>query len=97
MVAGAGNERLAMQADSNQAETDRATGPAEQGEKHKGLGNTRSLKIEPASVHIPPQVRLKGQWLERAGFTPGHRVEVRLDGPGTMTLRFLETPQEPTR
>ena len=38
---------------------------------------------------ITPKIRLAGKWLERAGFKPGHRVEIRLDEPGTLTLRFL--------
>jgi hypothetical protein len=39
---------------------------------------------------ITPKIRLTGQWLERAGFKPGGRAEVRLDQPGTLTLRFLD-------
>jgi hypothetical protein len=30
--------------------------------------------------------------LERAGFKPGHRVEVRCDQLGTLTLHFMEQP-----
>jgi len=54
---------------------------------------TRVLKIEAAGdFHrrkIAPKIRLTGQWLERAGFRPGHRVIIQLDTPGTLTLRFL--------
>lgn len=61
---------------------------------------SRSLKIEETGDfwrrQVKPRIRLTGQWLERAGFKPGHRVEVRLDGPGLMTLRFLEVPQPAT-
>ena len=58
---------------------------------------TRTLKVEASGDFcrgkIAPKIRLAGQWLERAGFKPGHRVEVRSDQPGTITLRFLaETP-----
>lgn len=42
-----------------------------------------------------PKIRLTGQWLERAGFPPGHRVEVRIDQPGTLTLRFLDQADPP--
>jgi hypothetical protein len=56
--------------------------------------NTRSLAIEAIGDSwqgkIRPRIRIGGEWLERAGFLPGHRVEVRLDQPGTLTLRFLD-------
>jgi hypothetical protein len=39
---------------------------------------------------------LAGQWLEQAGFKPGHRVEVRVEQPGNLSLRFLEQPKEAT-
>jgi hypothetical protein len=55
--------------------------------------HTRSLAVEatgdPWRGKITPRIRIAGQWLERAGFKPGHRVEVRLEQPGTMTLLFL--------
>ena len=58
----------------------------------------RSLAIEATgdffSRKITPKIRLTGQWLERAGFKPGHRVEVCFEQPGNLTLRFLEQPQE---
>jgi hypothetical protein len=54
----------------------------------------RHLKIEPIGDFfrgkIKPRIRITGHWLERAGFKPGHRVEIRVEQPGTMTLRFLE-------
>ncbi len=63
--------------------------------------NTRNLKIEAtgdfAARKITPKIRLAGRWLERAGFKPGHRVEVRLDEPGKLTLCFSEQPGEATR
>ncbi len=62
--------------------------------------NTRTLKIEAtgdfAAGKVTPKIRLTGQWLERAGFKPGHRVEVRSDQPGKLTLCFSEQIQEPT-
>jgi hypothetical protein len=54
---------------------------------------TRTLKIECAGDgwrgQIIPKIRLAGQWLERAGFKPGNRVEVQLSEQGTLTLRFV--------
>ena len=56
--------------------------------------NTRTLKIESAGDfwrgQVSPKIRLTGQWLERAGFKPGHRVEVQINQPGLLTLRFQE-------
>ena len=55
--------------------------------------STRTLRIERTGDFfcgkITPKIRLAGKWLERAGFKPGHRVEVTLEQPGTLTLRFL--------
>ena len=63
--------------------------------------NTRTLKIEAtgdfAARKITPKIRLGGRWLEQAGFKPGHRVEVRLDEPGKLTLCFSEQPGQSTR
>jgi len=54
---------------------------------------TRTLKIECAGDgwrgQIIPKIRLAGQWLELAGFKPGHRVEINISQPGKMTLEFL--------
>ena len=56
--------------------------------------NTRNLKIESVGDFwrgkVSPKIRLSGHWLERAGFKSGHRVEVRIDQPGSLTLRFLD-------
>ena len=54
---------------------------------------TRTIKIEPAGDYwrgqVTPKIRLTGQWLERAGFKPGNRVEIEVREAGTITLRFL--------
>jgi hypothetical protein len=54
----------------------------------------RTLRIERTGDFwrgkITPKIRLTGQWLERAGFKPGHRVEVCMDEPGKLTLRFVD-------
>jgi len=58
------------------------------------MNNTRNLKIEAAGDfwygRVSPKIRLSGRWLEQAGFRPGHRVEVQISQPGTLTLRFQE-------
>ena len=60
----------------------------------------RSLKIEAAGDSwrgtVKPQIRLAGNWLARAGFQAGNRVEVRCEQPGSLSLRFLEQPKEAT-
>ena len=57
-------------------------------------GKTRSLKIEAigdfAYRKIKPRIRLSGQWLEQAGFRPGHRVEISSSKPGELSLQFRE-------
>lgn len=51
----------------------------------------RSLKIEaegdPWQGGVKPKIRLKGNWLERAGFRPGGRVKVTCVMHGVMELR----------
>ena len=57
-------------------------------------GKIRTLKIEAvgdfACRRIKPQIRLAGNWLEQAGFKPGHRVEISLSKPGELSLQFKE-------
>jgi len=85
-VTGAGIERLAMEANAHQAAT--------------SGGQSRYLKIEATGDFflrkITPRIRLGGKWLEKAGFKPGHRVEIRLEQPGTITIRSLEQPKGAT-
>ena len=54
----------------------------------------RTLKIEAigdfAYRKINPRIRLSGQWLERAGFKPGHRAVIHVPKPGELTLQFEE-------
>jgi hypothetical protein len=51
----------------------------------------RTLKIEEDGDHwkggVKPKIRLRGNWLERAGFKPGHRVSVKYVAPGILELR----------
>lgn len=55
--------------------------------------NTRNLKIESTGDYfagkVKPQIRLRGQWLECAGFKPGHRVVVQIILPGLLALHSL--------
>jgi len=54
----------------------------------------RTLKIEAvgdfAGHQVKPRIRLGGQWLEKAGFKPGHRVEISSLKPGELSLQFKE-------
>ncbi len=54
----------------------------------------RNLKIEASGDYwrgkVTPKIRLAGQWLERAGFKSGNRVEVRLTELGKITLQIVE-------
>ena len=54
----------------------------------------RQLKIEAAGDFwrglIIPKIRLAGQWLERAGFSPGSHVHVTCLAPGVIELRSRE-------
>ena len=53
--------------------------------------SARTLKIEEDgdtwSGGIKPKIRLKGSWLERAGFKPGNHVNVTCIAPGVLELR----------
>lgn len=83
-VTGAGRERLAVKVESLQA-----ANPARR---------VRSLKIEAigdfARGQEIPRIRIAGQWLEQAGFKPGNRVQVLIEQPGSISLRFVEEAGE---
>jgi hypothetical protein len=57
---------------------------------------SRSLKIEADgdgwAAKIKPKIRLKGNWLERAGFRPGSRGKVTCVAVGIIELRSEDTP-----
>ena len=61
---------------------------------------SRSIKIEAvgdfAYRRIKPRIRLSGQWLEQAGFKPGHRVEIVSQKLGELSLQFREEASKPT-
>ena len=52
---------------------------------------TRNLKVEPTGdfhAEAPkPAIRLKGRWLERAGFPPNSRVNVILRSHGVLEIQ----------
>jgi hypothetical protein len=56
--------------------------------------NKRTLKIEItgdfASKKIKPRIRLSGHWLAKAGFMPGHAVEIQSLKAGELMLQFKE-------
>lgn len=47
---------------------------------------TRRIMFECRSASIPPIIRLKGQWLVDAGFTPGKHVYVTIARPGELVI-----------
>ncbi|HEV2694132.1 MAG TPA: hypothetical protein VG347_14650 [Verrucomicrobiae bacterium] len=55
----------------------------------------RSLKIETvgdfAAGKTKPMIRLRGGWLERAGFKSGHRAIIDMPHLGELRLRFEES------
>lgn len=59
----------------------------------------RTLKIEAvgdfARKKVKPRIRITGRWLERAGFRPGHRVEISSSKPGELSLQFREESPKP--
>jgi hypothetical protein len=59
------------------------------------VATSRRLKIETSGDkflrNIKPKIRITGRWLERAGFKPGHHVEVRVAEQGSISLHFIET------
>jgi len=58
--------------------------------------NPRTLKVEeegdPYKGKPKSKIRLKGSWLERAGFKPGDRVNVNCIAQGVMELRLNGQP-----
>ena len=81
---GAGKERLAMKDKTIQA--------------GNSARQSRSLKVEAVGDFsrgkIIPRIRIGGQWLEAAGFRPGHRVQVLMEQPGSLRLHFLAQGKE---
>jgi hypothetical protein len=63
---------------------------------------TRLLTVEPfgdffGKTITASAVRLKGKWLQRAGFLPGQQVSLKIVGQGAIELRVQapsETPEQ---
>jgi hypothetical protein len=57
--------------------------------------NCRTLKIEEDGDRwkgrIKAKIRLRGHWLEQAGFKPGNRVSVKCVAHGVIELRSRNT------
>ena len=70
-----------------------------EGEAETATATARTLKIEAvgdfAGHQVKPRIRLGGQWLEKAGFKPGHRVEIFSSKPGELSLQFREEGTKP--
>lgn len=58
---------------------------------------TRKIRVERETLYIPPQIRLKGKWLERAGFTVGERVQVELLQRGVLLVRCAANVESEAR
>lgn len=58
----------------------------------------RTLKIEEEGDFwrgkTKPKIRLKGLWLQQAGFQPGNRVNVNCVAHGVLELRSTFLPQD---
>jgi hypothetical protein len=59
------------------------------------LSRSRRRAISSAARCVPRFV-LRDDWLERAGFKPGHRVQVELTENGVLTLRCVPVEQTAT-
>jgi hypothetical protein len=60
------------------------------------LKKFRTLKIEErgdyAARQTVPSLRLKGKWLQAAGFPPGDHVTITCQSPGVLELRLNTLP-----
>ena len=85
-------------ADTENANSAGAQGNSDGKDQTQNVANqtemsSRNLKIEEDGDRwrgIKPKIRLRGYWLERAGFKPGSRVSVNCIAPGVMELRSNE-------
>ena len=63
--------------------------PQDQPSSRRPDAKTRILTVDEVGdfYHKPvPRIRIKGKWLERAGFKPGGRVKVRIEEQGKIQL-----------
>jgi Toxin SymE, type I toxin-antitoxin system len=70
--------------------------PANTNSTQLSPNRTRTLKIEERgdawTKKIYPAVRLKGKWLQTAGFPPGQRLTVKIVSPGVIEMRVCGKP-----
>ena len=56
---------------------------------------TRIIKIEEESAKLPVRIRLKGKWLERAGFRPGTHAQVQVEFGRLIISAPTDAPEPP--
>jgi hypothetical protein len=56
---------------------------------------TRIIKIEEESAKLPVRIRLKGKWLERAGFKPGTHAQVQVEFGRLIISAPTDAPEIP--
>ena len=56
---------------------------------------TRIIKIEEESAKLPVRIRLKGNWLERAGFKPGTHAQVQVEFGRLIISAPTDAPEIP--
>ena len=60
---------------------------------------TRTLKVEKTGDYfyakVKPAIRLKGNWLERAGFPPNSRARIEILANGVLQITNLALPDSP--
>ncbi len=54
---------------------------------------TRTLKVEPTGdffrQKVKPALRLRGRWLERAGFPPNSHARIIIRTPGVLEIQAV--------
>jgi len=84
------NKKKLMKIKSNLEE------PANTNSTQLSPNRTRALKIEERgdffSGKTVPMVRLRGKWLQAAGFPPGQRLTVKIVSPGVIEMRVCGKP-----
>lgn len=84
------NKKKLMKIKSNWEE------PANTNSTQLSPNRTRALKIEERGDFFSgktfPMVRLRGKWLQAAGFPPGQRLTVKIVSPGVIEMRVCGKP-----
>ena len=70
--------------------------PANTNSTQLSPNRTRTLKIEERGDYSCdktfPMVRIRGKWLQAAGFPPGERLTLTLISPGVIEMRVCGAP-----